>query len=65
MSLIPIIGGFVILATIIGFFGRKYRFGFWGYFFMSILLTPVVGLLALIAAMPKSPPRPVRSAKRD
>ena len=52
MNIAAIVGSFVIFAIVIGFFGRKYRFGFWGYFFMSILLTPVVGILALIAAIP-------------
>ena len=48
---------FVALSIIIGFFGRKRRFGFWGYFFLSLLLTPVVGLIALLAAIPKNEPR--------
>jgi hypothetical protein len=48
---------FVALSIIIAFLGRKRRFGFWGYFFLSMLLTPVVGLLTLIAAIPKAEPR--------
>lgn len=47
----------VALSIVIGFLGRKRRFGFWGYFFLSMLLTPVVGLLALIAAIPRAEPR--------
>ena len=47
----------IVLAAIIGFFGRKRRFGFWGYFFVSILFTPVMGFLALMAAVPKKDPR--------
>lgn len=39
-------------SILIGFFGRNYRFGFWGYFFASILLTPIVGLLMLLGAVP-------------
>lgn len=54
MTIVVVIVAFVFLGMIIGFFGRKYRFGFWGYFFLSILLTPIVGLLALIAAMPRN-----------
>jgi hypothetical protein len=42
----------LLSAILIGFFGRHRRFGFWGYFFSSILLTPVVGVLLLIAAIP-------------
>ena len=48
-ALIPL---WVFGAIIIGFLGRNQRFGFWGYFFGSIILTPVVGLLMLIAATP-------------
>ncbi len=48
---------FVALSIVIGFLGRKRRFGFWGYFFLSMLLTPVVGLLTLIAAIPKAESR--------
>jgi hypothetical protein len=47
----------LIGAILIGFFGRKLRFGFWGYFFASVLLTPVIGLLLLLAAIPLSEPR--------
>jgi hypothetical protein len=39
-------------AVIVGFLGRRQRFAFWGYFFVSILLTPIIGLLILIAATP-------------
>jgi len=50
--MIPGVLVWLVAAIIIGFFGRRYRFGFWGYFFVSILLTPIVGLLLLIAAVP-------------
>jgi hypothetical protein len=39
-------------SLIIAIFGSKYRFGFWGYFFGSILLSPLVGLLCLLSAIP-------------
>jgi hypothetical protein len=50
--MLAIIPAWVISAILIGFFGRRYRFGFWGYFFASVLLTPFIGLLMLIAAAP-------------
>lgn len=50
--MMPGILAWLVGAMIIGFFGRRYRFGFWGYFFASILLTPIVGLLLLLAAVP-------------
>jgi hypothetical protein len=48
-------------AILIGFLGRNQRFGFWGYFFASIMLTPIIGLLILIAA---TPTRDARRAMR-
>ena len=40
----------IVLSLIIGFFGRHRKFGFWGYFFASLLLTPLLGLLLLVAS---------------
>jgi hypothetical protein len=54
----------VILALIIGFFGRNLRFGFWGYFFVSILFTPIIGFLILIAALPTSETRPRKATRQ-
>lgn len=34
----------------IGFLGRNRKFGFWGFFFSSLLLSPVAGLLAYFAS---------------
>jgi hypothetical protein len=45
-------------SLIIALCGTRYRFGFWGYFFGSLLLTPIVGLLLLLAAIPPSPRKP-------
>lgn len=50
--MIALIGAWIVLAIIIGFFGRNRRFRFWGYFFASVLLTPIVGILLLLAAIP-------------
>jgi hypothetical protein len=44
--------GAVVASVLIATAGRRLRFGFWGYFFASMLLTPVIGLLLLIAALP-------------
>jgi uncharacterized membrane protein len=51
----------ILGAMVVGFLGRRQRFGFWGYFFSSILLTPIIGLLMLIAA---TPTRDARKAMR-
>jgi hypothetical protein len=38
------------LSLLVGLLGLKTRFGFWGNFFASMLLTPLVGFLFVIAA---------------
>ncbi|MGN7611413.1 hypothetical protein ACQZV8_04920 [Magnetococcales bacterium HHB-1] len=46
---------FIIMLSaslIIGYLGRHYKLGFWGYFFGSMLFTPFVGLILLAAAVP-------------
>lgn len=62
--MIPIIAAWLILSVIVAFFGRNRRFRFWGYFFASVLLTPIIGLLLLIAAIPVSEKRPRHVARR-
>jgi hypothetical protein len=41
-----------VASFAIAMFGARFRFGFWGYFFGSLMLSPVVGLLLLLAAIP-------------
>jgi uncharacterized membrane protein len=41
-----------VCSLLIAFAGGKYRFGFWGYLFASLLLTPIIGVLLLAAAVP-------------
>jgi hypothetical protein len=48
-----LVGLWFVGSLLIAFAGAKYRFGFWGYLFGSLLLTPVIGLLLLLAAVPK------------
>ncbi len=43
------------ICLVIGYLGRHRKFGFWGYFFGSIFLTPLIGLLLLLASDPKKP----------
>lgn len=52
----------IYLATclLIGALGRHRKLGFWGYFFGSIVLSPIVGALLVVAsdrrALPQPPP---------
>ncbi len=41
---------YILASLIIAFFGVNRKFGFWGYFFGSLLLTPFVGLILLFAS---------------
>jgi hypothetical protein len=47
---LPYIG----LSLLIGFLGVNRKMGFWGYFFSSMLLSPIMGVLLLLASDPKS-----------
>ena len=40
----------LVLSLFIGLLGMNSRIGFWGNFFASLLLTPLVGLLLVIAS---------------
>jgi uncharacterized membrane protein YiaA len=50
----PILGLFVsiVLSYFIGILGRNRKLGFWGYFFASLVLTPLIGLLLVVATDP-------------
>lgn len=43
----------VLVSLIIGWLGRNRKFGFWGYFLCSLALTPLVGLVVLLASDPR------------
>lgn len=57
MHLYYIFAAWFVVSFVIALFGRRYRFGFWGYLFGSLLLSPVVGALLLAAAVPRRPER--------
>lgn len=49
--------GVVVIALVylglcfgLALLGRNRKFGYWGYFFVSLFLTPIVGLIALIGS---------------
>ena len=41
------------LCALAGFAGRRRRIGFWGYFFSSVIFTPIVSFLFLFFASPR------------
>jgi len=40
---------YVLLCWLLAFFGRELKFGFWGNFWVSIILTPIVGIIVILA----------------
>lgn len=48
--IIALLGLNVILSVFVGIFGRKRKFGAWGYFFASMALTPLIGLLLVLGS---------------
>jgi hypothetical protein len=52
MPLHLLIPAWILGSLVIAFLGSKLRFGFWGYFFASLLLTPIMGILLLAAGYP-------------
>lgn len=62
ISTIWVIVLYVGLAMVIGVIGRNRKLGGWAYFFASLALTPVLGLLMLAVSDPRRrrPPAPPR-----
>lgn len=51
------IPGFVIyllLSALIGYLGKDRKFGFWGYFACAFILTPIIGLVIVLASDKKA-----------
>ena len=46
---------YLIVSFIVGMLGKNRKFGFWGYFFGSLLLTPIIGLLLVLASDKRKP----------
>lgn len=52
---------YFIFSFLIGVAGWNRKMGFWGYFFSSVLFSPVIGLLLVAVSGPKrQPPRAPR-----
>jgi hypothetical protein len=45
-----IILSYILACLLIAIFGINKKFGFWGYFFGSILLSPPIGIILLLAS---------------
>lgn len=40
---------YVVTCWLVGYLGRNTKFSFWGNFWVSIVLTPIVGIVVLLA----------------
>lgn len=45
----------VILSFIVGMFGSNKKIGYWGTFFVSLLLSPLIGLIIALVSADKAP----------
>ena len=46
---------YLLLCLLVGLIGINRKFGFWGYFFGSIVLSPIWGLFLVLASDPRRP----------
>lgn len=40
----------IFASLLVAFFGMNRKFGFWGYFFGSLLLSPFLGVILVLAS---------------
>lgn len=48
---------YLILCVIVGMLGSRTQIGFWGFFFLSFLFTPLIGFMIVILGQPRSVPK--------
>jgi hypothetical protein len=56
-----IIIGYVFLALLVGIGARNRQIGFWGFFILSLILTPIVTGIFVIICTPKKTRRPAKA----
>lgn len=65
MTMIPFFPLAFVLSLVVAFLGRNRKLGFWGYFFASLLLTPLLGaILVIISAPAAAPPTSLKPKRR-
>jgi hypothetical protein len=45
---------YLALCALVGYLGRERKFGFWGYATASLLISPIVGFLLVLASAKKA-----------
>ena len=51
---------YILLCVVVAMIGRRRKWGYWGYLWASVLFTPLLGLLFVLAA--DAPPRRQRTS---
>ena len=46
---------YLVVSFLVALLGKNRKFGFWGYFFGSLLLTPIIGLLLVLGSDKRKP----------
>ena len=54
---------YILAAFLVAVFGRNRRFGFWGYFFATLLFTPFIGVILVLASDARPRPESARGSK--
>jgi hypothetical protein len=52
--MIPGLLTIILLSALVAYIGKDRKFGFWGYFACSFLLTPIIGLVIVLASDKKA-----------
>jgi hypothetical protein len=55
--------GYILLAFVAAFCGRKRLIGFWGFFFLSLIVTPFATIFFILVATPARRPKPRAKVK--
>jgi hypothetical protein len=56
-SQLLLIAIYLSAAVLVAYLGRRRKWGYWGYLWSSVLFTPLLGLLFVLAADPAPKPR--------
>lgn len=49
---------YIALCVLVAYLGRRRKWGYWGYLWSSVLFTPLLGILFVLAADPSPKQRP-------
>ena len=52
--MVPGLLTYIVLSLLVAYIGKDRKFGFWGYFFTAFILTPIIGLVVVLASDKKA-----------